>query len=107
VLVTDLDNTLWKGVIGEDGVNGIQVGSGSAAGEAHHYLQEYLLELKSRGVLLAVCSKNNPDDARLPFEKHPAMRLRLEDFAAFRANWNDKALNLAAIAAARQLRVPR
>jgi FkbH-like protein len=94
VLVTDLDNTLWKGVIGEDGLDGIQIGPGSVAGEAHLQLQQYLLDLKSRGILLAVCSKNNPGDARLPFEKHPQMLLRLQDFAAFEANWNDKATNL-------------
>jgi FkbH-like protein len=94
VLVVDLDNTLWKGIIGEDGLEGIQIGPGSAAGEAHQRLQEYMRDLRSRGILLAVCSKNNPDDARSPFEKHEHMLLRLEDFAAFHANWNDKAQNL-------------
>jgi FkbH-like protein len=98
VLVTDLDNTLWKGVIGEDGLDGIAIGPGSPAGEAHLRLQQYLLDLKKRGILLAVCSKNNPEDARLPFEKHPSMALRVEDFAAFRANWDDKAANLRTIA---------
>ena len=98
VLVTDLDNTLWNGVIGEDGLDGIRVGPGTPAGEAHQRLQQYLLELKNRGILLAVCSKNNPEDARLAFEQHPNMVLRLEDFAAFRANWDDKATNLRAIA---------
>ena len=99
VLVVDLDNTLWKGIIGEDGLEGIQIGPGTAAGEAHQQLHEYMRDLKSRGILLAVCSKNNPDDARLPFEKHQHMRLRLDDFAAFEANWNDKAQNLREIAA--------
>jgi FkbH-like protein len=98
VLVTDLDNTLWKGVIGEDGLHGIQIGPGSPAGEAHQRLQEYMRDLKSRGILLAVCSKNNPEDAHLPFEKHENMALRLDDFAAFAANWNDKAQNLREIA---------
>ncbi len=98
VLVVDLDNTLWKGVIGEDGLQGIQIGPGTAAGEAHQRLQEYLRDLKTRGILLAVCSKNNPEDARLPFEKHEHMVLRLDDFAAFQANWNDKAQNLREIA---------
>ena len=101
VLVTDLDNTLWGGVIGEDGLTGIQVGTGSPAGEAYLRLQRYLLELKERGILLAVCSKNNPEDARLPFEQHRGMALRLGDFACFRANWDDKATNLRA--AAREL----
>jgi FkbH-like protein len=98
VLVVDLDNTLWKGIIGEDGLEGIQIGPGSAAGEAHQRLQEYMRDLRSRGILLAVCSKNNLEDARLPFEKHEHMLLRLEDFAAFQANWNDKAQNLREIA---------
>jgi FkbH-like protein len=99
VLVTDLDNTLWKGVIGEDGLDGIKVGPGSAAGEAHSHLQQYLLDLKARGILLAVASKNNHDDACLPFHKHPHMLLRMEDFAAFEANWNDKATSIRNIAA--------
>jgi FkbH-like protein len=98
VLVTDLDDTLWGGVIGEDGVEGIAVGPGTPEGEAHLRLQRYLLDLKRRGILLAVCSKNNPEDARLPFLQHAQMALRLEDFAAFQANWEDKATNLRTIA---------
>lgn len=98
VLVTDLDNTLWKGVMGEDGLNGIGIGPGTPAGEAHQQLQQYMLDLKKRGILLAVCSKNNPEDARLPFEQHPYMALRLDDFAVFRANWDDKAANIRAAA---------
>lgn len=98
VLIVDLDNTLWKGVIGEDGLDGIGIGPGSPAGEAHMHLQGYMAELKSRGILLAVCSKNNPADAELPFREHPNMKLRLDDFAAFRANWQDKATNIREIA---------
>ena len=98
VLVTDLDNTLWRGVIGEDGLDGIGIGPGSPEGEAHLHLQRYMLDLKRRGILLAVCSKNNLEDAQLPFLRHPHMALRLEDFAAFRANWEDKAANLRAMA---------
>lgn len=98
VLVTDLDNTLWNGVIGEEGLDGIGIGPGSPEGEAHLNLQRYMLDLKRRGILLAVCSKNNLEDAQLPFLQHPHMALRLEDFAAFRANWEDKAGNLRAIA---------
>jgi len=94
VLVLDLDNTLWGGVIGEDGLAGIQLGPPDARGEAHQALQQYCLELKQRGVLLAVCSKNNEEDARLPFEKHEASVLKLSDFSAFIANWQDKAWNL-------------
>ena len=94
VMVLDLDNTLWKGVIGEDGLDGIEIGPGTPAGEAHQALQRYVLELKKRGILLAVNSKNNLEDAKLPFEKHSHMELRLDDFAAFTANWLDKATNL-------------
>jgi FkbH-like protein len=98
VLVTDLDNTLWSGVIGEDGLDGIRIGSGSPEGESHLSLQHYLLDLRRRGILLAVCSKNNLEDAQLPFLRHPHMALKLDDFAAFRANWDDKSTNLRAIA---------
>ncbi len=94
VLAFDLDNTLWGGVIGEDGLEEIEVGPPSAAGEAYLALQQYAKELKSRGILLVVCSKNNEADARLPFEKHDGMLLRLDDFALFRANWDDKPSNL-------------
>jgi FkbH-like protein len=98
VLVCDLDNTLWGGVIGEEGLQGIQIGSGSPIGEAYQQLQGYLLELKSRGILLAVCSKNNLADAQLPFQEHEQMLLRLNDFVAFFANWDDKVANLKALA---------
>jgi FkbH-like protein len=98
VLVTDLDNTLWNGVIGEDGLDGIRIGPGSPEGESHLSLQHYLLDLRRRGILLAVCSKNNLEDAKLPFLHHPQMALRLDDFAAFKANWDDKSVNLLAIA---------
>ncbi len=99
VLVLDLDNTLWGGVVGEDGVEGIQVGPPSAVGEAHLELQRYALALKERGVLLAICSKNNEEDALQPFRRHDAMALKVEDFAAIKANWLDKPANLRAIAA--------
>lgn len=91
--VLDLDNTLWGGVIGDDGLDGIQIGE-LGIGHAFTELQRYLKELKKRGVLLAVCSKNNEDTAKLPFLKHPEMVLRLEDFAIFVANWQDKATNI-------------
>jgi FkbH-like protein len=86
-------------VIGEDGMEGIAVGGTSPEGAAHAELQRYLKELRSRGILLAVASKNNPDEARLPFAGHPGMILRLDDFAAFEANWDDKATNLRRVAA--------
>ena len=97
-LVLDLDNTCWGGIIGDDGLEGIRIGQGSAEGEAFLALQHYALSLKERGVVLAVCSKNDEANAKLPFEKHPDMALRLDDFAVFVANWTDKASNLAHIA---------
>jgi FkbH-like protein len=99
VLVTDLDDTLWGGIIGEDGLAGIKVGPPSADGEGYAELQSYMKELRARGVVLAVCSKNNLADAEAPFRQHDAMRLRLEDFVAFKASWDDKPTNLRAIAA--------
>lgn len=97
-LVLDLDNTCWGGVIGDDGLEGIRIGQGSAEGEAFLAVQKYALRLKQRGIVLAVCSKNNEVTAKLPFEKHPDMLLKLEDIAVFNANWEDKASNLAHIA---------
>ena len=95
--VLDLDNTVWGGVIGEDQISGIRLGEGTE-GEAFADFQQYMLELKKRGVVLAVCSKNNDADAREAFERHPAMRLRLEDIAAFVCNWETKPENLRRIA---------
>ncbi len=97
-LVLDLDNTLWGGVVGEDGLAGIRLGSG-AEGEAYTGFQEHLLRLKEKGIILAVCSKNNEADAREVFERHPGMKLRLDDIACFVANWESKAANLRTIAA--------
>jgi HAD superfamily phosphatase (TIGR01681 family) len=97
-LVLDLDNTLWGGVIGDDGLEGIQIAQGDAAGEAHLSLQRFALALRERGIVLAVCSKNQDEVARLPFRKHPEMILRENHFAVFQANWNDKATNIKAIA---------
>jgi FkbH-like protein len=94
VLVLDLDNTLWGGVIGEDGLPGIVLGPPSAEGEAYQDLQRYAKELKERGILLAICSKNNLQDALLPFEQHDSMVLKREDIVLFAANWKDKASNL-------------
>ena len=98
VLVLDLDNTLWGGVIGDDGLEGIRLGMG-ADGEAYAAFQEYVLELSRRGVVLAVASKNEDAAAREPFLKHPDMRLRLDDIAVFTANWRNKADNIRDIAA--------
>ncbi len=95
--VLDLDGTLWGGVIGEDGLNGIHLGGG-AAGESFVAFQRYLKAAAQTGLLLAVCSKNNEVDARQPFLEHPEMALRLDDIACFRANWQPKDENLRAIA---------
>jgi FkbH-like protein len=96
-LVTDLDNTLWGGIIGEDGMSGIQVGP-EHPGAAYQSLQRAMLDLYQRGIILAVCSKNNLSDAMEPLENHPGMLLRPHHFAALRINWNDKAQNLREIA---------
>ena len=98
VLVLDLDNTVWGGVIGDDGLEGIQVAQGDATGEAHLSVQRLALELRERGIVLAVSSKNEDEIARLPFRKHPEMLLKEEHIAVFQANWNDKATNITAIA---------
>lgn len=97
-LVTDLDNTLWGGVIGEDGMEGIQLGA-EYPGAAYQALQRVMLDLHHRGILLAVCSKNNSPDATEALEKHHGMLLKPEHFSAFRINWIDKAQNLREIAA--------
>jgi FkbH-like protein len=97
-LVLDLDNTLWSGVIGDDGIEGIVLGEGTGTGEAHLALQHYAKQLRDRGVILAVCSKNEPAVAEAAFSQHPEMFLKRSDFAAFVANWDDKAVNLRRIA---------
>ena len=98
VLVLDLDNTVWGGVIGDDGMDGIKIAQGDARGEAHLAVQRLALDLRERGIVLAVSSKNTDSVAREPFEKHPEMLLKLEHISVFQANWEDKATNLKAIA---------
>jgi FkbH-like protein len=98
VLVLDLDNTVWGGVIGDDGIEGIQCAQGDAVGEAHLSVQRFALELRARGIVLAVSSKNNDEVARSPFRHHPEMLLKEQHIAVFQANWNDKATNIRAIA---------
>ncbi len=98
VLVLDLDNTVWGGVIGDDGLEGIRVAQGDACGEAHLAVQRLALDLRRRGIVLAVSSKNTDEVARTPFDQHPEMLLKLEHIAIFQANWNDKATNIQAIA---------
>lgn len=96
-LVLDLDNTLWGGVLGEDGIDGIKLG-GDYPGKAFSYWQRSLLELAHNGVILTVCSKNNEADVLEAWEKNPAMVLKREHFSAMRINWRDKATNLRELA---------
>jgi FkbH-like protein len=96
-LMLDLDNTLWGGVIGDDGVEGIRLGSESPEGMAYLDMQRYAKELMGMGVILGVCSKNEEAAAKSGFE-HPSSALKAEDFASFTANWEPKHLNLAAAA---------
>jgi FkbH-like protein len=92
-VILDLDNTLWGGIIGDDGIENIQVGS-LGIGKAFTEFQYWLKKLKDRGIILAVCSKNTEAVAKEPFEKHPDMVLRLDDFAVFIANWENKVDNI-------------
>ena len=96
-IVLDLDNTCWGGVIGDDGLNGIKLGNESAEGEAYMAFQRYIKELKQRGVILAVCSKNNHEIAKQAFT-HSDSILVFEDFTSFKANWEPKNLNIEKIA---------
>ncbi len=97
-LILDLDNTLWGGVIGDDGVEGIILGEGDGTGEAFLSIQRMALALRERGVVLAVSSKNDEANARKPFQEHPEMLLKEDHIAVFKANWQDKAGNIRAIA---------
>lgn len=92
-LVLDLDNTLWGGILGEDGLNNIQL-SGGYPGKAFHLWQEGLLQLKQSGVILCICSKNNVEDVNEVWQKRNDMLLKRGDFAALRINWHDKATNI-------------
>jgi FkbH-like protein len=93
-LILDLDNTLWGGVIGDDGLENIQLGHGLGIGKVFTELQHWIKKLKDRGIILAVCSKNDEAVAKEPFEQHPDMVLTLEDIAVFMANWDNKADNI-------------
>jgi len=97
-LVLDLDNTLWGGVIGDDGLSGIRLGNGFPDGEAFLDVQRTAKSLRHRGIVLAVSSKNTDQVAREAFRSHPDMLLSEADIAVFQANWSDKASNLEAIA---------
>ncbi len=92
-LILDLDNTTWGGIIGDDGVDKILVGN-IKGGKPFTQLQKWAKELKKRGIILCICSKNTESVAKVPFEKHPEMVLRLEDISVFVANWENKADNI-------------
>ena len=96
-LILDLDNTLWGGVIGDDGLEGIQLGHGLGIGKAFTEFQMWVKKLKQRGIILCVASKNDEAIAKEPFEKHPDMILKLEDIAVFQANWETKVDNIRTI----------
>ncbi|MDN3676840.1 HAD-IIIC family phosphatase [Flavobacterium paronense] len=92
-VILDLDNTIWGGIIGDDGIENIQIGS-LGIGKAFSEFQYWIKKLKSRGIIIAVCSKNTESVAKEPFEKHPDMVLRLDDISVFIANWENKADNI-------------
>lgn len=96
-LILDLDNTVWGGVIGDDGLEGIQLGHGLGIGKAFTEFQMWVKKLKQRGIIICVASKNNEETAKEPFEKHPDMILKLEDIAVFQANWETKVDNIRTI----------
>ena len=98
-LILDLDNTVWGGIVGDDGYEKLEIGHELGIGKAFTEFQQWALKLKNRGVILAVCSKNNEETAKEPFEKHPEMVLKLEDIAVFVANWDNKADNIRRIQA--------
>lgn len=101
-LVLDLDNTLWGGVIGDDGLEKIEIGM-LGIGRAFTDFQQWVRKLRQRGILIAVCSKNDEAIARQPFESHPDMVLRMEDISVFQANWNNKVDNIREIASLLQI----
>jgi len=96
--VLDLDNTLWGGVVGDDGIEGLVLDQGSPLGAAYLKVQQVAKQLHDRGILMAVSSKNDDAIARSAFLSHPEMLLKEGQFASFRANWEDKASNLRVIA---------
>lgn len=96
-LILDLDNTVWGGVIGDDGLEGIQLGHGLGIGKAFTEFQMWVKKLKQRGIIICVASKNNEETAKEPFEKHPDMVLTLDDIAVFQANWETKVDNIRTI----------
>lgn len=97
-LVMDLDNTLWGDIVGDVGPKGVILDPNDPEGESYRFFQSYIKRLKERGVILAVCSKNDESLAKEVFTSNPNMILKLDDISCFMANWNDKATNVANIA---------
>ncbi len=97
LLILDLDNTLWGGIVGDDGSENLRLGGHDPIGEAFANFQEEILSLSNMGVILAICSKNTESIAIEAIENHPEMKLRMDDFSSFRINWNDKASNIKSI----------
>ncbi len=97
-LIFDCDNTLWKGILGEDGIDNIEMSGYTPAGAVYKEIQYIALQLKQKGVILGICSKNNPQDVDQVFAEHPSMTLREEDIAIRKVNWNDKVSGLKQIA---------
>lgn len=96
-LILDLDNTIWGGVVGDDGWENVQVGHGLGIGKAFTEFQQWIKKLKNRGIIICICSKNDEDKAKEPFEKNPEMVLHLDDISVFVANWENKADNIRTI----------
>jgi FkbH-like protein len=96
-LILDLDNTIWGGIVGDDGWENIQLGHGLGIGKAFTEFQEWIKKLKNRGIIVAICSKNDESKAREPFEKNPEMILKMDDISVFIANWENKADNIRTI----------
>ena len=96
-LILDLDNTLWGGIIGDDGIEGIQLGHGLGIGKVFTEFQMWIKKLKQRGIIICIVSKNDEEKAKEPFKRHPDMILKLEDIAVFQANWETKVDNIRTI----------
>lgn len=94
VLITDLDDTIWGGIVGDDGWENLKIGGHDSIGESFADVQKWILNLKHQGIILAICSKNDEKNVWEAFEKHSGMVLKKSDFVAWRINWNDKAQNI-------------
>ena len=93
ILITDFDNTLWGGVIGEVGAEGVEIGANSPKGEIFSLVQSYIFDLMASGIILAACSKNEEKNVQSAF-KQPSSHLLIEDFASKKINWSQKSINI-------------